>query len=117
MGAYIFDAFVILGVAVMTLGVVGMIRMPDVYTKSHGASKAVYLGVMVIALSGMVVGGVAMNSRLFLICLALLFTTPVTSHVIGRAAFLQHEHMETAGAIDESGSLLHHAEEAPPWRV
>jgi len=115
MRAYLFDALVILGVVVMTLGVIGLIRMPDIYTRSHGASKAVYLGTMVIALSGIAVGGLAMNGRLFLICLALLFTTPVTSHVIGRAAFLQHEEMKTAGAIDESGSLL--PEETPSWRV
>ncbi len=35
----------ILGVTVMTLGLVGMYRMPDVYTKSHAASKSVFLGV------------------------------------------------------------------------
>lgn len=116
MRAYIFDAFVILGVVVMTLGLIGLIRMPDVYTKLHAASKAVFLGVMVLALSGMAVGGEEMFSRLLLICLALLITTPVTSHVVGRAAFLQHERMETAGAIDESGSILH-ADESPPWRV
>lgn len=116
MKPYIFDFFVLLGVLVMTLGVMGMLRMPDIYTKLHGASKAVFLGVMVLALSGMVVGGEAMASRLALICLALLITTPVTSHVVGRAAFLQHERMETEGAVDESGSLLH-IEQDPSWRV
>lgn len=116
MRAYVFDFLVILGVLVMTLGVLGLLRMPDVYTKLHGASKSVFLGVMVLAISGIVIGGEAMMSRLFLICLALVFTTPVASHVVGRAAFLQHEQMETAGAIDESGSLRH-PDESPGWRV
>lgn len=116
MRAFVFDGLVILGALVMTLGVLGLLRMPDVYTKLHGASKSVFLGVMVLALSGMVIGGEAMTSRLFLICLALAFTTPVASHAVGRAAFLQHEQMETAGAIDESGSLLT-PEESPGWRV
>jgi multicomponent Na+:H+ antiporter subunit G len=52
--AFVYDALVILGVTVMTLGLIGMIRMPDIYTKSHGASKSVFLGVMVLAISGMV---------------------------------------------------------------
>jgi multicomponent Na+:H+ antiporter subunit G len=116
MRAYIFDFFVLVGVVVMTLGVIGLLRMPDVYTKLHGASKSVFLGVMVLALSGMAVGGEAMFSRLVLICLALLLTTPVTSHVVGRAAFIQHEQMETAGAVDQSGTILP-ADETPPWRV
>lgn len=115
MRAYVFDFFVILGVVVMTLGVIGLLRMPDVYTKLHGASKSVFLGVMVLALSGMAVGGEAIASRLVLICLALLITTPVASHVVGRAAFLQHERMETAGAIDESGAILN-VDDAPGWR-
>ncbi len=114
--AYLFDAAVILGVAVMTLGVVGLIRMPDVYTKLHGASKSVFLGVMVLAFSGIVIGSTEINARLILICLSLFITTPIASHVIGRAAFLQHEQMETVGAIDESGSILP-AEENPTWRM
>jgi multicomponent Na+:H+ antiporter subunit G len=116
MRAFIFDGVVILGVLVMTLGVIGLIRMPDVYTKLHGASKSVFLGVMVLALSGLAVGGIEMWARLALVCLALLITTPVASHVVGRAAFLQHEQMETVGAVDESGSILP-AEELSSWRV
>jgi multicomponent Na+:H+ antiporter subunit G len=116
MRAFIFDFLVILGALVMTLGVIGLLRMPDIYTKLHGASKSVFLGVTILAISGIVIGGEAMTSRLFLICLALVFTTPVASHVVARAAFLQHEQMETAGAIDESGSL-HHTDESPGWRV
>lgn len=114
--AYLFDIAVILGVTVMTLGVIGLLRMPDVYTKLHAASKSVFLGVMVLAFSGIAVGSTAVNARLSLICLALMITTPIASHVIGRAAFLQHEQMETAGAVDESGSILP-AEESPTWRM
>jgi multicomponent Na+:H+ antiporter subunit G len=114
--AYFFDAAIIIGVTVMTLGVVGLLRMPDVYTKLHAASKSVFLGVMVLAFSGLAVGSAAVNARLLLICLALLITTPIASHVIGRAAFLQHEQMETVGAVDESGSILP-AEESPTWRM
>lgn len=116
MRAYMFDALVILGVFVMTLGILGIIRMPDLYTKLHGASKSVFLGVMVLALSGMVIADGPIVARLILISLTLLITTPVASHVIGRAGYLMHERMDTPGAIDQSGSILP-SEEQPTWRV
>ena len=106
MRAYVFDFLVILGVAVMTLGVIGIIRMPDLYTKLHAASKSVFLGVMVLAVSGMVVAEGASIMRLVLICLALVFVTPVASHVVGRAGHVAHEQMNSPGAIDESGALI-----------
>ncbi|HEV2067855.1 MAG TPA: monovalent cation/H(+) antiporter subunit G [Thermomicrobiales bacterium] len=119
---YVFDALVVLGVAVMTLGIIGIIRMPDLYTKLHGASKSVFLGVTVLAVSGMVIADSPIITRLVLISLTLLITTPVASHVIGRAGYLMHEQMDTPGAIDESGTIRAQDEqpawsrdEQPPW--
>lgn len=117
MRPYVFDLLVIIGVAVMTLGVVGIIRMPDIYTKLHGASKSVFLGAMSLAFAGMVVGDLSSVARLGLICLGLIFTTPVAAHAIGRAAFIRHEQMETEGAIDESGEIVPHSAQDPHWRV
>jgi multisubunit Na+/H+ antiporter MnhG subunit len=71
---------------------------------------------MVLAVSGLVVGGAATNGRTILICLALLVTTPVSSHVIGRAAFIRHESMFHEGAVDETGSIVPF-DEQPQWRV
>ncbi len=117
MRPYLFDALVIIGVFVMTLGVYGVIRMPDIYTKLHAASKSVFLGAIGLAIAGMVVGDLSSIARLTLICLALIFTTPAASHAIGHAAFIRHEQMETEGAIDESGEILPHETQQPHWRV
>ncbi|MGB3327865.1 MAG: monovalent cation/H(+) antiporter subunit G [Thermomicrobiales bacterium] len=114
MSNYIFDFLVILGVAVMTLGVYGMMRMPDLYMRLHAASKAVFLGVMVLAISANVLHQGSVTARTILLCLILLVTTPVSSHAIGRAGFLLHERMTSPDAVDESGSNL--AEETPSWR-
>ncbi len=117
MTPYIFDTLVIIGVAVMTLGIIGIYRMPDIYTKLHAASKAVFLGAIVLAIAGMVVGDLPVTARLVLICVGLVLTTPIASHVIAAAAFHRHEQMETEGAVDESGSLLVPHDETPSWRV
>lgn len=114
MSSFIFDFLVILGVAVMTLGVYGMIRMPDLYMRLHAASKAVFLGVMVLAISANVLHQGSVTARTILLCLILLVTTPVASHAIGRAGFQLHERMTSPGAVDESGSHL--ADDMPSWR-
>jgi multicomponent Na+:H+ antiporter subunit G len=102
MRAYVFDALVILGVVVMTLGVIGIIRMPDLHTKLHGASKSVFLGVIMLAMSGMVVADGPIVARLILISVMLLITTPVASHVIGRAGSLVNDRRESSEATDDA---------------
>ena len=115
------DAMVILSCLIMTLGVVGILRMPDVYTKLHGASKSLFLGVVLVCIASMIEGSATMNMRLALICVMVVITTPLSSHVIGRAAYLMHERMETPGALDESQTLLEEPTDRdgdePGWRL
>ena len=110
---YLADALVILGLWVMTVGVYGVIRMPDTYTRLHAASKAVFLGVISLCVSSAVTGDPPIIYRAILISAFLLVTTPVSAFVIARTAFLRRERMETPGALDESGKDL---PEAPPGR-
>ncbi len=100
------DVLVVIALIVMTVGTVGIITMPDIYTKLHAASKSVFLGVIVLGIGTMITSDSAFVLRALVICLALVLTTPVASHVIGRAAWLEREHMNTPGAIDESGHHL-----------
>ena len=103
---YLADALVILGLWVMTVGVYGVIRMPDTYTRLHAASKAVFLGVISFCASSAVTGEPALIYRAILIAAFLLVTTPISAFVIARATFLRGERMETPGAFDESGKDL-----------
>lgn len=99
---FVADALVILGVFVMSVGVYGALRMPDVYTKLHAMSKAVFLGVVSLCAASAVTGDPAIIFRVLLIAVFLLVTTPVSAFVIGRAAYLRGERMQTPGAVDES---------------
>ena len=96
---YVADALVILGVFVMTVGVYGAIRMPAM-------SKAVLLGVVSMCASSAVTGDAAIIYRAILIGVFLLVTTPISTFVIARAAFLRGERMETPDACDEPGGGL-----------
>ena len=103
---YLADALVVLGVLVMTVGVYGVVRMPDTYTRVHAASKAVFLGVFVLCVSSVVTGDPAIIFRAMLIGAFLLVTTPISAFVIARAAYLRGERMEAPDALDESGKDL-----------
>ena len=105
MAAWLADLLVFFGVGVMTVGVVGLLRMPDAYTKLHAASKAVLLGVCVLAVASFASGDPAIVGRVVLIAVLLLLTTPVAAHVIGQAAYRTREPMRSPGAIDETGKL------------
>jgi len=103
---FLADALVILGVFVMTIGVYGVVRMPDTYTKLHATSKAVFLGVISLCLSSVITGDPQIIFRVILIAAFLIITTPISAFVIARAAMLRGERMETPGAFDESGRDL-----------
>lgn len=115
----VFNVMLLVSCAVMTLGVVGILRMPDIYTKLHGASKSTFMGVMLLCISASIIATPTMNKRLILIALITVLTTPIASHAIGRSAFLLHERMETPGAVDESHVLVTDdpAPEEPSWRL
>jgi multicomponent Na+:H+ antiporter subunit G len=114
---YVADLIVVLGIAVMTLGVYGILRMPDVYTKLHAASKAVFLGAIALAVASFVTGEPAIIFRVILISAILVITTPIASHVIAYAAVLEREPMRTPGAIDESPYKLNERTESDLERI
>ncbi len=78
--------FVVLGLLVMSIGVFGVLRMPDLATRMHAASKSVVFGVCAIALAVALESGPKMAARAVLVAVMLLLTTPVASYAIARAA-------------------------------
>ncbi len=101
--AFLADALVVLGLAVMTVGVYGLIRLPDTYARLHAASKIVSFGVISLLLASTAMGDPAFVFRVALISAFLLVTTPVSAHVVARAAYLRGERMAGRQTIDESG--------------
>lgn len=102
MTAVLSDALTILGLALLTVGVYGVVRMPDVFTQLHGASKAGFLGVGALLAAASLQGDGAILARAVLITALLAVTTPVAAHAVGRAARRRGEEMRTPGAVDES---------------
>ena len=105
MTAWLADALIVVGLAVMTLGVYGIVRFPDVYTQLHASSKAAFLGVSVLLVATALGGGPSILARVVLIVALLAVTTPVAAHAIAQAAYHQREPMRAPGAVDETRAM------------
>lgn len=82
--------FVLIGAFLSLVTVFGVLRLPDVYTRNHAASKSATLGVMSIMLAAFLYFYMEhghFNSRVILGILFVFFTAPVSGHLISRAAY------------------------------
>ena len=105
MSGIIADVLVVLGLAIMTLGVYGIVRFPDVYTQLHASGKAAFLGVSALLVAAAIGGGPAIVGRVVLTVVLLALTTPVAAHAIAQAAYHRREPMRSPGAVDETAAI------------
>jgi len=78
---------VVVGSFFLTVGTVGLLRLPNVYNRMHATSKPTTLGTVTIFLAGFVQfgpGGAGLTSLVGIVFLFL--TVPTGAHMIARAA-------------------------------
>ena len=73
------------GCAFLFFGGVGLVRMPDVYNRIQGGTKASTLGTL-LSLAGVACLRPEWGLKLLLIAVFLLLTNPLSSQVLARAA-------------------------------
>lgn len=73
------------GAGFLALGGLGLFRMPDTFTRIQAGTKATTLGTL-LTLLGAGVMMPAWGIKLLLIALFLMFTNPLSSQVLARAA-------------------------------
>ncbi len=77
------------GAFFLLIGSIGLIRLPDFYSRSHATGKADTLGVMLVLTGLIVYSGWNLNSAKMMIILAFVaLTNPTATHALARAAFL-----------------------------
>ena len=84
------------GVLLSVVAAVGLVRLPDVLSRMHAATKPATLGLLLICVGAalrMPDGGDAV--KLLLVAAFQFLTAPVAAHMIGRAAY-----RAGAGAVD-----------------
>ena len=75
----------LIGALFLLLGAVGVLRMPDSYNRIQAGTKATTLGTLLFLL-GIGLASPGWFPKLVVLILFILFTNPVSSHVLARAA-------------------------------
>ena len=79
--------FIGVGLAFDVLGALGLVRLPDVYSRLQAATKCVTLGTCSILFGTFLVVGFCATGWKALLCLIfLVLTSPVAAHAIARGA-------------------------------
>ena len=97
----------LIGTVFTLIGSIGLVRLPDFYTRVHAPTKATTLGVSsVLAAAALTIpGGVlAVGLKALLAIVFLFLTAPIGAHMMGRAA--------RAGGIGFCAET--HVDELPP---
>lgn len=82
-------ALLLTGSVLVVTGNLGLVRMPDFYTRLHPAGITDTLGADLMLLGLMVQAGVSLVTvKLFLIGAFLFFTSPTSTHAIANAALV-----------------------------
>lgn len=84
------DFLLLLGAGFMLLAAIGLLRMPDLFTRMHSSTKSATFGVSFIMLGTAVAfsGAFDIVARALAVVVFMLATAPVAAHLIGRAAYL-----------------------------
>ncbi|RFB15118.1 Na+/H+ antiporter subunit G [Bacillus sp. HNG] len=86
----LFAVMILFGALLSILSAIGIVRLPDVYTRNHAVSKSATLGVLSILLGTFLYFWIIegyMNFRVILGFVFLFMTSPVSGHLISRAAY------------------------------
>jgi multicomponent Na+:H+ antiporter subunit G len=82
--------FILVGTTISLLAAIGLVRLPDIYTRSHAASKSSTLGVLCVLIGTLLyflISDGYFSIRLILGIFFVFLTAPVAAHVICRAAY------------------------------
>ena len=67
---------------------IGLVRLPDVFSRMHAATKPSTLGLLLVCLgAALVLDDGADRAKLLLVGAFQLLTAPVAAHMVGRAAY------------------------------
>ena len=84
----ILSLLILVGAAFTFIGALGLVRMPDFYTRLHGPTKATTLGVGSLLIASMLyfsTRGEGISFHEVLVTLFLFITAPVSAHLLSKA--------------------------------
>ncbi|QSQ08364.1 Na(+)/H(+) antiporter subunit G [Koleobacter methoxysyntrophicus] len=99
------------GIFFLTVGTIGLLRFPDVYTRIHATTKCDTLGLGLVLVSLMFISGLSWDSvKLLFVIIFVWLTNPTAAHVISKAAYKR-------GIPMAEGSFFINKEEKPDGNI
>jgi len=100
--SWLVAGFLFLGAFLMFLTGLGLVRMPDVFTRMHAATKSASLGVALLLLASALVFQEAMVVTKSLVTITFIFlTAPVAASLLARAAYARGTPLWKHSVMDE----------------
>ena len=86
-----------LGLLLATVGLYGLLRMPDVFAQLHAAGLVTGPAVLLVLLAAVATGSDEIVTSAALVFLFVLVTSPLSSHAIAQAARLREDRPDAEG--------------------
>lgn len=103
----IIDILFVIGLFFLIAGVVGMIRMPDVFCRLQSSTNIVTMGALPILLGcsiyGFSYGNSSIGVKSLVISVFLILTNPAAAHALTRAAYKSGGKMIESSVCDDYG--------------
>ena len=94
--------FLLTGAFFIFIAALGILRLPDLYTRMHATAKATSLGVGLFAIgAGIYFAEVWVFLEVVLIIIFIFLTAPVSAHMIARAGYFLIVNLWKGTVIDE----------------
>lgn len=95
---------VVAGLAFILTGIVGVLRLPDFYSRLHAVGKSDTLGVALTGLGVALLDGHPENAaRIVIIVIFVWLANPTATHALGRAAYRAGLEPWTGVAVRDGG--------------
>ncbi len=111
---FVIAALMVVGALFMLVAALGIVRMPDVFTRMSCNAKSVTIGLGFLLLAFMLhFREFGVGSRALATIAFIALTIPVASHRIGRSAYLSGVTLWKGTIKDELGEALEGTREGP----
>lgn len=96
------DIFMVIGAAFLLLAALGIVRMPDLFSRMQAATKASTMGIGCVMLAAAFhFGDIIMVARALAVIGFFFLTAPVTAHLIARASYFVGVPLWEHSVVDE----------------
>ena len=112
---YVIDALIVISLFFAFAGVVGIIRMPDSFTRMQSSTNISTLGVLGVILGGVLYSACVLHDgtmvvKLLVMGVFYIVTNPIAGHAIAKAAYRRGVRPEKEMVCDKYGEDLENAD-------